>query len=371
MGNHDNRNSEVVCSSSPGHLRQCPSSLATSILDRVYISTYAISVLVLNRQMVEALLDFDQLVESLAPAMAELSSGSVSMPSRVGAMVPEQNAVLGVMRVHLPSSKTLSAKLVSIFPKNASSGLPTHHAVVAVFDSTTGVPLALLDGASITAIRTAAGSALATRLLARADAAVLAMLGTGVQAVSHTRAIPRVRSIREVRIAGRDVAKTLTLAQKLSSELGIPVRAARSYRDALAGADIVCATTHSLDPVVRWEWLEPGVHVNSVGLNPEGREVDDDTVMNALVVVESRQSALAPYPAGTNDLLWPIREGLISEEHIHAEVGELIMGTRSGRTSPEQVTLYKSVGVAVQDAVAAQLVLTAAREQGVGVEVEL
>ena len=325
--------------------------------------------LVLDRTVVEAVLDLDQLVDALAPAMADLSSGAVSMPPRVAAF-GQPSGLLGVMPVYLPSASTLAAKLVSVFPENVSLDLPTHHAIVAVFDSTTGVPVALMDGTSITAIRTAAGSALATRLLARTDAEVLAVLGTGVQARSHARAIPRVRPVKEGRIASRSADRARALARELSDELGLPFRATQSYEEALKGADIVCATSHSIDPVVRWEWLEPGAHVNSVGLNPEGREVDDDTVGNATVFVESRQAALAPYPSGANDLRKPIQDGLIAEEQI-VEVGELVMGTRPGRTSSEQVTLYRSVGVAVQDAVAARLVLDAALDRGLGVEVAL
>ena len=326
--------------------------------------------LVLDRTDVEALLDIDRLVESLAPAMAELSAGSVSMPPRVGAAVEEQGSILA-MPVYLPSSKTLAAKLVSIFPQNARLGVPTHHGILTVFDARTGAPLAMMDASYITAVRTAAGSALATKLLARQDGGTLAVIGTGVQARAHALAIPRVHRVTEVRIAGRDPRRARALVVDLSGELQIPVRAAGSYAEALAGADVVCATTHSPDPVVRWEWLHPGAHVNSVGLNPQGRELDEDTVVNSLVVVESREAALAPPPSGANDLIWPIRDGRISEEHIHAEVGELVSGARKGRTSAQQVTLYKSVGVGVQDAVAAQLVLTAARERSLGAEIEL
>jgi len=303
--------------------------------------------------------------------MADLSAGAVSLPLRVAALVPEQGGLLAAMPAYLPSAKTLAAKLVSVFPQNASWGLHTHHALIAVFEAATGSPLAIMDGTAITAVRTAAGSALATRLLARPAAAVLAVLGTGVQARSHARAIPRVRPVREIRIAGRDQQKTALLAQELSRELGIRVQPAKSYQEAVAGADIVCVATHSPDPVLQGEWLEPGTHVNSVGLHPQGRELDDATVVNALVVVEWRRAALAPYPSGANDLLWPMRDGLITKAHIHAEVGELVSGQRPGRTAPQQITLYKSVGVAVQDAVAAHLVLAAAQQQGIGVQLEM
>jgi ornithine cyclodeaminase len=275
------------------------------------------------------------------------------------------------MPAYAPSSATLAAKLLSIFPQNAARGLPSHQAVVVVFDGATGSPVAVMDGEHITATRTAAGSALATRLLARPEARSLAVLGTGVQARSHALGIPRVRPVEEVYIAGRDPEKAAILVRDLSVRLDVPVRVAGSFEQAVRRADIVCTATHSLEPVLRWEWLRPGTHVNTVGFNPQGRELDDATVVNSLVVVESRQAALAPHPSGANDLLWPIRDGLITREHIHAEVGELVLGSRPGRTSPGQVTLYRSVGVAVQDAVAAHLILARAEERGVGVVVEL
>jgi alanine dehydrogenase len=326
---------------------------------------------VLSRRDVESSLDLDELIEALAPAMTDLSSGRASVPLRVAALVPEQSGILGAMPGYLPSSNTLAAKLVSVFPHNDGRGLPTHQALIAVFDAQTGAPLAVMDGGYITATRTAAGSALATRLLARQDASVLAIVGSGVQAHAHARAIPRVRPVMEIRVAGRDAARAAALAKQLTEELGIPATAARGYEDAIRGADIVCATTHSPDPVVRREWLVPGTHVNSVGVNPAGGELDAETVRDSVVVVEWRPAALAPYPSGAMDLTAPIRDGVISEDHIHAEIGELLSGEKSGRTDDEQITLYKSVGVAVQDAAAAALVLAAAAESGAGVEVEL
>ena len=161
------------------------------------------------------------------------------------------------------------------------------------------------------------------------------------------------------------------MANELSVELRIPVHGTGSYVDAIIGADVVCTTTNSPAPVLLGRWLEPGVHVNSVGLNFHGRELDDETILKSLVVVESRQAALAPSPTGANDLTWPVRDGVITEDHVKAEIGELVLGTHKGRTSAEEITLYKSVGVATQDAVAAQLILTAALERGLGLEVSL
>jgi alanine dehydrogenase len=328
-------------------------------------------VLLLSRREVEELLDVDQLIDALAGAMADLSAGRASVPERIGALVSERDGLLAAMPGYTPSAGALASKLVTLFPGNAGTELPTHQAVIAVFDPDNGRPTALLDGTAITAIRTGAGSALATRLLAREDAATIAILGTGVQAGSHARAVSRVRAFRELRVAGRDRARAEALAAELQGELDLTVRGAASWQEACDGADVVCATTHALEPVVRRDWLAPGAHVTSVGYNPRGREIDDATVTDALVVVESRAAALAPVPAGSNDLLEPIERGLIGADHVHAEIGELIEGRRAGRTSPEQVTLYKSVGVAVQDGVAATLVLSAARERGAGREVDL
>ncbi len=233
--------------------------------------------LVVNRREVESLIDLDELVDALAPAMVELSAGSVSLPPRIAADVPARSAFVGVMPTYLPSSESLVVKLVSVFPQNDALGLESHQAVIAVFDAGTGVVEAIMDGSYITATRTAAGSALATQLLAPRDARVLALLGTGVQARAHARAIPRVRPVREIRVAGRNREKAVTVARELSDELGLEVVAVTSFEDAASGADIVCTATHSTEPVLRWKWLRDGAHVNSVGLNPAGRELDDDT----------------------------------------------------------------------------------------------
>ena len=314
--------------------------------------------LVLTQAQVRELLDLDRLVDALADAHADLTAGKASMPPRIAALVREREALLGAMPSFLPSAG-LACKLVTLFPRNVDR--PTHQAVICVFDAENGAPLALMDGTYVTATRTAAGSALATRLLAREDARVLAVIGTGVQARTHARAIPRVRPIGEIRVAGRDRAK----AEALARELGGHARAVGTYEEALRGADVVAATTHAVEPVVRREWLEPGAHVNSVGVNPGGREVDEATVADAVLVVESRASALAPPPTGAPELAG------VDPARVHAELGELVLGTKPGRASPDEITLYKSVGVAIQDAAAASLVLAAARERSAGREIDL
>jgi ornithine cyclodeaminase len=326
-------------------------------------------VLVLSRSEVERLLDLDSLREAVAKAMADLSAGRASMPARIAALVPERDALLAAMPAYLPSSGALTTKLVSLFPRNTDR--PTHQAVIVVFDPDNGSPLALMDGEAITAARTAAASALATDLLARRDSRRLVVIGTGVQARAHLRAVSRVRRFGSISITGRDAAKAEALAREESGpelgKVGVYAQIERGVRE----ADVICACTHSADPVVRRDWLRPGTHVNSVGYNTAGREVDGATFRDALLVVESRGATLAPPPAGSNDIAMAIAEGAITREHVHAELGELVSGARPGRADPAQITLYKSVGVAVQDAAAAAMVLDAARKAGVGRTIDL
>jgi len=326
-------------------------------------------VLVLSRADVEAALDLDRLVDAVASAMVDVTTGQASMPSRVAASVADRNAILVAMPVFLPSAGMLTTKLVSLFPENRD--LPTHQAVIVCFDAGTGAPLALMDGTAITAARTAAASALATRLLARAGSAVVSVIGTGVQALSHSLALYRLGGIEVVQIAGRDRDKAGALANELV-DAGVPAKAMDSIEEGVRSADIVCATTHADAPVVRREWLAPGTHVNSVGYNSAGAgEVDSETVRDSVLVVEARAVALAEPPAGAVELRRAVDAGVITTDHIHAELGELVSGARQGRTDDAQLTLYKSVGVAAQDAAAAALVLEHAHRIGVGTEIDI
>jgi ornithine cyclodeaminase/alanine dehydrogenase-like protein (mu-crystallin family) len=294
--------------------------------------------LVLSRSEVEELLDLDALLDALAAAHADLSAGRASLVPRVGVRA-ENAGLLGGMLAYAPSAG-LGCKLVTLFPENRDR--PTHQALIALFDPATGTPVALMDGTYITAMRTAAAAALAARLLARPDSRVLAILGTGVQSRSAQEMFPRARDFAEVRIAGRG-----------------------EFEEAVRGADVVHATTAATEPVVRFDWLSPGTHVSSVGYGAGGSELDPAIVERAdVVVVEQRDSAFAPLPAGAPELEPRGRDGVV-------ELGEIIAGTAVGRRSGEQITLYKSVGVAAQDLAAAALVLAAARERGAGQEIEL
>jgi alanine dehydrogenase len=310
-------------------------------------------VLVLARAEVRRLLDLDLLLDALERAFVELSAGRASVPPRIAAQT--NRGLLAAMPGY--ADGVLEAKLVSVFPANHAVGLPSHQATIALFDEETGTPLALLDGTEITAVRTGAASAVATRALARPDARVLAILGAGVQGRSHAEAVTRVREFDEVRVASRN----LEHAQALASEVGGV--AVGSFEDAVRGADVVCACTDAGQPVLRAEWLTTGTHVTSVGTSREGPELDPETVRSGLLVVESRV-AFEPYPAGAHEL-----QELDPESAV--ELGEILAGTREGRSSPEQLTVYKSMGHAVEDAAAAGLVYRLALEQDAGVQVEL
>ena len=325
--------------------------------------------LILSRTEVESLLDLDRLVDAVEAAMVDLSRNRASMPSRVAAAVADRHAMLAAMPAFLPSSGALTTKLVSLFPENTDR--PTHQAIICCFDPANGTPLAIMDGTYVTAARTAAGSVLATRLLAREGARVVSVIGTGVQARSHARAIARLAGVQEVQVAGRDHGRAKALVDDLLDS-GTEATALPSLEDAVRSADVVCAATHAAEPVVRREWLRPGTHVNSVGYNTAGEgEVDVQTIRDALVVVESRSAALAAPPAGAVELGRAIETGAIDVDHIQAEIGQIAAGDRAGRTDDDQLTLYKSVGVAVQDTAAAALIWEAARARGVGTKVEI
>jgi ornithine cyclodeaminase/alanine dehydrogenase-like protein (mu-crystallin family) len=303
-------------------------------------------VLVLGQNEVRRLLDIDELIDALAEAFVEVSAGRASVPPRVAAVVPKRG-LLAAMPGY--AAGVLETKLVSVFPGHE----PSHQALIALFDAATGTPRAVMDGTHITAARTGAASALSTRLLAREDARVLAVLGTGVQARSHLDAVARVREFDEVRVAGR--------SRERAAALGASV--AETFEAAVRGADVVCACTDASAPVLRREWLAPGAHVTSVGASRDGPELDDGTVRADVLAVESRV-AFEPYPAGAHEL-----QGL--DPNFAVELGELVTGTRPGRTRPDQLTVYKSMGHAAEDAAAACLVYGRALREGAGTEVDL
>jgi alanine dehydrogenase len=312
-------------------------------------------VLVLSEADVASLLDVDELLAALADAFRSLSAGHASVPPRIAAWA--ESGILAAMPVSLPEV-ALAAKLVTVFPGNHERGRPSHQALIALFGQEDGTPRAVMDGTRVTAARTGAAAAVAAGALARTDAAVLAILGAGVQGRSHLEALPRVRAFREIRVASRTPAHAAALAA-----LHPAARAAGSFAEAVDGADVVCCCTDAREPLLRRAWLAPGTHVSSVG-GSFGPELDAETVRDGRVFVEWRGAAANPPPAGAHELQGLDPDGI-------TEVGEVLSGTRPGRTSDDELTVYKSTGHAVEDAAAANLVYRRAVQAGTGVTVTM
>ena len=310
--------------------------------------------LVVSRAEVERLLDLDAMLDALEDAFRALSRGDADVPPRVAARAPA--GLLGTMPGRIPG--TLAAKVVTVFPGNDARGIHTHQAVIVVADESDGTPVALLDGTHITAMRTGGGAAVSVRVLARSDARTLAILGAGVQGHAHLELVPRVRDFDDIRIASRTAAHASALATRHPR-----ARVVDSFEDAVRGADVVCCCTDAHEPVIAHAWLASGCHVTSVG-GTFGPEVDAATVAAARIVVESRTAVTGVPPAGTHEL-----QGL--DPLSVAEIGEVLNGTEPGRSDQTQLTLYKSMGHAVEDCATARLVYDRAVAGGVGVHISL
>lgn len=324
--------------------------------------------LVLSQLEVRALLPMERCIALVEDAMKALARGDAVNPLRWPMRLPDGSGLLGLMPGATTAPDTLGLKVVAIFPANHGTELDSHQGVVVLFDKQNGVPLAILDASEVTAIRTAAASALATRLLARPDAAEVAVIGSGVQARTHLEAMCAVRPVRGARVFSRSEENRRAFAKRESERLGIPVEAVSSAREAVDGASIVCTTTSSREPVVRGEWLAPGTHINAAGAcQPTARELDSEAVRRSRLYTDARESLV--HEAG--DYLMALEEGAIDAGHLVGEIGEVLLGRAAGRASPEDITLYESLGVAVQDLVVGNDVFLRARAEGVGTEVAL
>jgi ornithine cyclodeaminase/alanine dehydrogenase-like protein (mu-crystallin family) len=322
------------------------------------------TVLVLGRAAVAEALPMGECIDAMAEVLAAHARGEVHQPLRSVSMPEASDGFMGLMPAHRGGERPLfSLKAVCIFPGNPARGLDAHQGTVTLFDGTTGEPAAILDASAITAIRTAAVSALATRLLARADARELAVLGAGVQAAAHLEALRAVRAFERVRI----YAPTREHAERLAGRVGATV--ADSAESAVRGADVVVTATNSREPVLNREWLAAGAHVNAVGASaPTSRELDTATVAACSLFADSRESVLNE--AGEFQLA--LREGAVEgPDHIRAELGEVVAGIHPGRMGPEEVTVFRSLGLAIEDMAAAELAVENARSRGAGTEVEL
>lgn len=314
-------------------------------------------VLMLSQADVRELLDLDQLIDALEEGFRALSSGRADVAPRTGVNTENQGFLLSMPGY--AAGLGLGVKLVTGFPENHILGLPTYQALIALFDPDTGSPLAVMDGTRITAIRTAGAAAVSARHLARKEARVLAILGAGVQGHAHLEILPRVRDFEEIRIASRTAESARALAERDPR-----ARAVDGYEAAVRGADVIALCTNSVAPVIRRSWVTPGTHVSSVGFAPPGGELDRELAETATLFVESRAVAFQPAPAGCVELV-----GIDAARAT--EMGEVLLGTRPGRRSNDEITVYKSMGHAVEDLAAAGLVYRAAVAKGAGAALEL
>lgn len=320
----------------------------------------------LSRADVERLLDLDACREAMSTAMVALSEGFAIQPLRtVEAFHDGRDSALFMPAV-LTRPAVLGVKVVTIYPRNHTAGIPSHHGAMLLFESDYGRPVALIEGSSITAIRTAAMSALATDLLARLDSRVLALIGTGVQARSHLAALPRVRPFEEVRAWSPNPDSRQRFIEAASAGDDLEIRATDTAEEAVRGADVVCTLTGAAEPVLSASWIAPGAHINAVGASTATtRELDTATIAEASLFVDSRVAALAE----AGELLIPIAEGALDAGHIAAELGEVINGSAVGRATDAAVTVFNSLGLAVQDLAAAHVVLERAEADDIGAEI--
>jgi ornithine cyclodeaminase len=320
-------------------------------------------VLILNQDEVERLLDMPGCMAAMEEALIGLANGDFHLPLRPVVRPPGEASFLGLMPTHRGGARPLYAlKTIAIFPDNPTRGLDPHQGSVTLFDGTTGEVVAMMNAAPITAIRTAAVSGVATRALARADARELAIVGAGHQAHPHIAAMLEARPFERIRIASR----TFASAQQLAAEWPLAT-AVETAEEAVRGADVVCTVTSSAGPVVLGDWLEPGVHVNAVGAClPHMRELDSTAMARASLFVDRRESTVNE----AGDYLLALAEGAISDGHIRAELGEVLAGTAPGRTSDDEITVFESLGLAVEDLAAAEYLERRAVQTGAGITVE-
>ncbi len=315
----------------------------------------------LSESDVRAALRPAELIDAIASGLAAFSSGRVTHPLRTAFEIGDR-CFFALMPAFDREQAILGAKLVSVVPPNAARRLPTHLAAISLFDTVTGELAAVMDGRYITEVRTAAASAVSARHLARRDARVLAVLGSGVQAASHLVALRLVRPFAEVRVW----SPTTDHLRRFVEEQGAPVQAAASAAECVHGADVVVVATNSISPAIDNQWVCDGAHVIAIGAcRPAHQEVDAALVARARLVVDSREAAL--HEAG--DIVVPLAEGRFGPEHICAELGEIVSGFKPGRLCDSEVTLFKSLGLAIEDLVAADLAFRRAREAGLGVRV--
>jgi ornithine cyclodeaminase len=324
--------------------------------------------LILDQHDVTTLLPMSECIDVMASTLAALARGDAILPLRTVILVPQSTDAFAVMPGYLGTPKTVGAKVITVYPGNHGTAFDSHQGAVLLFDPDNGSLAAVLDATPITMIRTAAVSAVATRLLAREDASSLAIIGSGVQAQAHLEAMLAVRPISTVRVWSRNAAHARGLATIARERFDIEALVSHSGREAVDGADIVCTTTSAREPVLFGDWLTAGTHVNAIGASQRSaRELDSTAVARSRLYVDRRESALKE----PGDILVPLEDGVIGADHIVGEIGELLIGARPGRRDAADITLFKSLGLAIEDLAAASYVHREALRTGAGVRVEL
>jgi ornithine cyclodeaminase/alanine dehydrogenase-like protein (mu-crystallin family) len=321
-------------------------------------------VLVVNEPGVRALLPMNACVTLMREALSTFARGDAVLPLRNLMRLPDGSGLIGMMPGYLGEPKSFGLKVVSVMPGNHGTGYDSHQGVVMLFGLEHGEPLAILDGNAITAIRTAAASAAATDALAREDAGDLALIGSGAQARSHLEAMAAVRPLRQVRVWSRNRESAERFAREAAA---VPIEIVATAEDAVRGADLICTTTAAKEPVLRGAWLSPGAHVNAVGACfPSSRELDSEAVKRSRFFTDCRESCFAE----SGDFRLARDEGAIGDEHLRGEIGEVFTGRVAGRTSPDDITVYESLGIALEDLAAAHFIHRTARETGAGTWLE-
>lgn len=325
-------------------------------------------VLVADQKLVTEVYPMEEAIQTMRRALTVLAEGDVVMPLRSYLAIPGGDAVMGLMPSFMGGLEAVGVKVVAAFPANFGTEYDTHQGVVLFFDTERGLLRAIVDATSITAIRTAAVSGLVTDLLANPDAGDLAIIGAGTQAHTHLQAMQAVRPVRRVRVYSVPSKSATEFAERESRLSGLPVEAVSTAEEAVAGADLICTTTTATEPVVLGDWVSPGTHVNAVGAyTPATRELDSALVARARLYADRRESMLGE----AGEFLIPKAEGLFGDEHIVGEIGEVLTGKAAARTSPDEITLFKSLGIAIEDLASAHRIYEVCRERGLGVWVEI
>jgi ornithine cyclodeaminase len=325
-------------------------------------------VLIINQSEVRQLLPMNECMEVMADTLKTVAEGNAILPLRHIMWLPEKVGALGTMPAYLGSIGMMGHKVVSVFPGNHGTEFDSHIGAVMLYETKHGQLLAIVDASEITAIRTAAVSGVATQALARKDASDLTIMGSGVQATTHLAAMLVARKIERVRVWSRNHQSAKAFAERESRRHGISIVAVEDARESVQGADIICTTTSSPAPVLHGDWIQAGSHINAVGSSVAfTRELDTAAVVKSKLFVDRRESTVNE----AGDFLIPKKEGAINDDHIKAEVGEILLGTSRGRESDEEITLFKSLGLAVEDVASAHHVYRKAMERNIGLAVEL